>query len=161
MAASSFIYDYAKSMAMSVSGPSLCYWSSTTASYYITLVSNNYVPNEANVYASAFSGAELSSTSFTAGFCGTMRISLTGRTLNINNTSHQVEFGAATITWSGISAGAAHAFIVLQQATTSALSDANSPVICYNSLGGFPITTNGTNLTLSITSAGIFAGIDF
>lgn len=165
MAASSFIYDYAKAMGMSTSGPSICYWSSTTASFYITLVSNNYTPNETHVYASAFSGAELGSAggSFTPGCGGTIRISLTGRILNINTTSHQVEFQANTITWSGISTGTAHAFIVFHYATSGATqgSDASAVLICYNSLGGFPITTNGTNLTLSVTSAGLFAGVDF
>ncbi len=157
MAASSFIYNHAKQMGMSLSGPSLCYWSSTTASYYITLVSNGYTPSENHVYASAFSGNELSSPSFTGGYNGTMRISLTGRVLNVNTTSSQVEFQANGVTWSGLSAGTAHAFIILQQAG----SDGLSPLVAYNSLGGFPLTTNGTNLTLSVTSAGIFAGIDY
>ena len=156
MAASSFIYNHAKQMGMSISAPNLCFWSSTTASYYITLVSNNYTPSENHVYASAFSGAELSSTSFTAGFNGTMRISITGRVLNVNTTSNQVEFQCNGFTWSGLSAGVAHAFIVLQQTT----NDGNSPMITYNSLGGFPITTNNTNFTLSLTSAGIFDGVD-
>lgn len=156
MAASSFIYNSAKQMGMSISSPNLCFWSSTTASYYITLISNNYTPSEAHVFASAFSGAELSSTSFTGGYSGTMRISITGRVLNVNNTSNQVEFQCNGVTWSGLSAGTAHAFAVIQQTT----SDGLSPLICYNSLGGFPITTNNTNFTLSLTSAGIFAGID-
>ena len=154
--ASSFIYNYAKTMNMSVSGPSICYWSSTTASFYITLLSNNYTPSEAHVYASAFSGAELSSTSFTGGYSGTMRLSLVNRILRVNNTSNQVEFTCDGFTWSGLSAGTAHAFVVIQQTT----SDGLSPLITYNSLGGFPITTNGTNFTLSLTSAGIFDGVD-
>ena len=163
MAASSFIYDHAKGGWGMISQPSLCYWSSTTASFYITLLSNNYVPDQAHRYASAFSGAELSSTSFTGGSGGTMRISLTGRILNINVTSHQAEFQANTITWSGLSAGTAHAFVVMQYSTSGATqgSDGNSPLVCYNSLGGFPIATNGTNLTLSVTSTGLFAGVDF
>lgn len=162
MAASSFIYNTAKAMGMVQSAVvgttvNLCYWSSTNASYYFTLVSNNYVPNESHIYASAFSGAELSSTSFTGGCGGTIRLSITGRILNINQTSNQVEFQANGVTWSGLSAGTAHAFIVFQAGT----SDGLAPLVCLNSLGGFPITTNGTNLTFSVTSAGIFAGIDF
>lgn len=153
MASSSFIYDNAKG---GWANANLCYWSSTTASFYITLVSNNYVPDEAHVFASAFSGAELSSITFTAGFNGTMRISLTGRLLNINTTSHQAEFQLATVTWNGLNAGTAHAFVVLQQTT----NDANSRLVTYNSLGGFPITTNGTNFTLSFTSAGVMDAID-
>lgn len=154
MAASSFIYNTAKS---GWANGALCLWSSTTASYYITLLSNNYVPAETHVYASAFSGAELSSTSFTGGFSGTMRISLTSRVLNTNQTSNQSEFQAATVTWSGLSAGVAHAFAVVQQSG----ADARSEIVMYNSLGGFPITTNGTNLTISFTSAGALALVDF
>jgi len=154
MAASSFIYNTAKS---GFANAALCYWSSTTASYYITLLSNNYTPAETHVYASAFSGAELSSTSFTGGYSGTMRISMTSRVLNTNQTSNQAEFQAATVVWSGISAGVAHAFVVLQQSG----ADARSELVMYNSLGGFPITTNGTNLTISFTSAGALALVDF
>lgn len=159
MAASSFVYDYAKGLAWSLSSPSLCYWSSTTASYYITLVSGPYVPNEANLYASAFSGSEIGAASFTSGYSGTIRISLTSRVLNINTTSHQAEFQAASVTWSGIASanGTPAAFIILQQAG----SDGTSPLVAYNSLGGFPVTLNGTNLTISFTSAGVFDLQDF
>ncbi len=154
MAASSFIYNAAKS---GWANAALCYWSSTTASYYITLLSNNYTPAETHVYASAFSGAELSSTSFTGGYSGTMRISLTSRVLNTNQTSNQAEFQAATVVWSGISAGVAHAFVIIQQSG----ADARSELVMYNSLGGFPITTNATNLTISFTSAGALALVDY
>lgn len=158
MAVSSFIYDHAKGGWGMISAPSLCFWSSTTASFYIVLVSNNYVPDPTHVYASAISGAEVSDPdSFTSGFAGTASISLTGRILNINTTSHQAEYQANTITWSAIDAGTAHAFVVYQRTTNFG----NSPLVCYNSLGGFPITTNGTNLTLSVTSAGLFAGIHY
>ena len=129
----------------------LCYWSSTTASFYATLVRASYVPAESHVYASAFSGSELSSISFTAGFNGTGRISLTGRILNTNQTSNQSEFQANGLIWSGLSAGTAAALIVLQQAG----SDGLSPLIAFTCGGGFPIITNGTNLTVSFTSAGI------
>ena len=163
MAASSFIYNASKTMGMILTNTAtqnnLCYWSSTTASYYITLLSNNYVPAETHIYASAFSGAECGAASFTSGFNGTMRISLTGRILNVNQTSNQVEFQCSQVSWAGIAAanGTAHAFVIVQQSG----SDALSPLITYNSLGGFPITFNGTTLTLSLPSAGIFAGVDF
>lgn len=161
---SSFLYDHAKAglgISTLISGVNVntSVWSSTNAgaSFFWTLVSNNYVPSESHVYASAFSGAELSSASFTAGFSGTMRLPVSNRVVNINTTSHQAEFQANSATWSGISAGTAHAFIILQQVT----SDGNSILVTYNSLAGFPITTNGTNLTLAPTSAGIFAGVDY
>lgn len=163
-AVSSFLFDGVKAglgVSTIISGVNLatCNWSSTNAaaSFFWTLVSNNYTPNETHVYASAFSGAELSSASFTAGYNGTIRLAVASRVLNINTTSHQAEHQANSATWSGISAGTAHAFVIIMQGT----SDGNSPLITYNSLAGFPITTNGTNLTLAPTSAGIFAGVDF
>ena len=162
---SSFLYDGVKcgvGVACIVSGQSVntCLWSSTAAaaSFYWTLLSNNYTPAENHVFASAFSGAELSHTvSFTTGFNGTIRKAVAARILNINTVSHQAEFQADSATWSSITAGTAHAFALIMQFT----SDGNSPIITYNSLAGFPITTNGTNLTLAPTSAGIFAGVDY
>ena len=150
---------HAKGGWATASGGGLCYWSSTTASFYITLISGPYVPNEADRYASAFSGSEIGAASFTSGFNGTIRISLTGRILNINTVSHQAEFQAASVTWSGIGSanGTPNAFVILQQSG----SDALSPLIALNSLGGFPITLNGTNLTISFTSAGVFDLQDF
>ncbi len=163
-AVSSFLYDGLKAgpgvnVVISAVSITTCFWSSTAAgaSYYWTLVSNNYVPAENHVFASAFSGAELSSSSFTGGFNGTMRLPVSNRVVNINTTSHQAEFQANSATWSGISAGTAHGFLIIMQVT----SDGNSPIVTYNSLAGFPITTNGTNLTLAPTSAGVFAGVDF
>src|SRR6058998_2394048 len=104
MAASSFVYNIAKAAWASVSGPNICYWSSTTASFYITLVSGAYVPSENDVYASAFSGNEIGAASFTSGYGGTIRISLTTRVLRNNTTSNQAEFTADSVTWSGIAA---------------------------------------------------------
>jgi hypothetical protein len=129
----------------------LCLWSSTTASFYATLVRASYVPAVSHVYASAFSGSELSSVSFTAGFNGTGRLSLTSRLVNANQTSNQCELQAATLTWAGLSAGTAAAMIIFQQSGTDALS----PLVGYTCAGGFPVVTNGTNLTISFTSAGV------
>ena len=128
-----------------------CLWSSTTASFYATLVRASYVPAGSHIYASAFSGSELSSISFTAGYNGTGRLSITGRILNINQLSNQAEFQANTLVWSGLSAGTAGAIVFFQQSG----SDALSPLLGYTCAGGFPIVTNNTNLTVSFTSAGI------
>ena len=112
-----------------------------------------------NKIRKAMVGATLVAASFTSGFNGTIRISLTGRILNNNGTSNQAEFQAASVTWSGIGSanGTPAAFIILQQSG----SDAVSPLVAYNSLGGFPVTLNGTNLTISFTSAGVFNFLDF
>ena len=163
-AVSSFLYDGIKGglgISSLISGVNIntSVWSSTGAacSFIWTLVTGSYVPAENHVYLSAFSGSELSSTSFTGGHAGTIRLPVAARVLNYNTTSHQAEFQANSVTWSGISAGVAAAFIIGQ----AFASDGNSVLITYNSLAGFPIATNGTNLTLAPTSAGIFAGVDF
>ena len=157
MAASSYIANLAKGFVNG--GSNFCYWSSTTASFYITLVSNNYIPNEDDVFASAFSGAELGAASFTSGYSGTIRISMTSRTLNINTTNNTAECRAALVSWPGITAanGVAHAFIVIHQAG----SDGTSPIVTYNSLGGFPVTLTGTDLAISFPTSGVFTLIDF
>ena len=142
--ASSFMYDIAKVLF----GTGDNWSTASTAVYYITLLSNNYVPNPGNSYASNFSGSELSSTSFTAGFNGTVRLSMTSRSVFSNVISHVAEFRTTDYTWSGISAGTAHAYAVIKQSG----SDAVSPLILYCSTGGFPIVTNGGNFAVSFTS---------
>lgn len=145
--ASSFVYDGAK---IGWAGNTLCYWSSTTASFYVTLVTASYVPNQGHSYASNFSGSEVQG-GFTAGYNGTIRISLTGRTLVSNTTSHQAEFGASQVSWVSLTATVA-AWMILQQSG----SDALSPLVVYNSLGGFPITMSGATLVLSFPNSGAF-----
>lgn len=127
-------------------------WSAAGGSFYVTLVSNNYVPSEGHSYASNFSGAELSSASHTGGYGGTIRVSMTGRTVFSNTTSHQAEFRASPVSYVGISAGTAHAFIVLKQAG----SDGNSPLVAYVSTGGWPLVTNNGNVTISFANSGVF-----
>lgn len=147
--ASSFVYIGA----MTNFGTGVENWSNANGnSYFITLVSNNYVPSPGHSMASNFSGAELSSASFTAGFNGTIRISVTGRSVFSNTTSNQVEFRCADVSWQSANVGVAHAFIILAQRT----NDANSPLIAYVSTGGFPITTNGGNFVISFANSGVF-----
>lgn len=127
-----------------------CYWSSVTASFYATLVRASYVPAESHIYCSAFSGSELSSISFVAGYGGTGRISLTGRIANINQVSNQLELQLNTLIWAGLSAGTPAMVVYFAQSG----SDALSPLLGWSCQGGFGTPTNGTNFTLSYGSAG-------
>ena len=147
MPSSSFIYDLAQA---GWANGALCLWSSVTASYYVTLLTPSYVPNGAHSYASNFSGSEVAG-GFSAGYNGSIRISLTGRTLVSNTVSHQAEFGASQVSWVSLTATVA-AWCVVQQAG----SDGLSPLICYNSLGGFPLTMSGATLVLSFANSGLF-----
>ena len=152
--ASSFVYD----IALAGFGNGRFNWSGLDTSgfsFFVTLVSNGYVPANAHSYASNFSGNELSSvvgSSFTAGHNGTVRILLTGRSVFSNLTSHQAEFRAADVSWQSANIGVAHAFIIGMVGTTNG----DSPLIAYVSTGGFPIATNGGNLVLSFANSGVF-----
>ncbi len=145
--ASSFIYDVFKA---GLANGLFCYWSSPTASYYVTLLTPSYVPNPGHSYASNFSGSEVTG-GFTAGQNGSIRISLTGRILTSNTTSHQAEFVASQTSWVSLTATIG-AWCVLQQVG----SDGNSPLVCLNSLGGFPLTMSGATLVLSYATSGLF-----
>ena len=170
---SSFVYDACKAgvgVSATISGVTIAtgQWSglgTTTlsgSSYYWVLLSNNYTPAENHVYLSAWSGAICSGTSYTAPSLtslGSLAIQVSSRVLNINTTSHQAEFQADSATWTGIGAtqGTAHAFGIFQWSGNTA----SAVLVTYNSLAGFPITFNGTNLTLAPTSAGICAGVQY
>lgn len=145
--ASSFVYDIAKA---GWGNGLLCLWSSVTASYYVTLLTGSYVPNPGHSYASNFSGSEVAG-GFTNGYGGSIRISLTSRALTSNTVSHQAEHTAAQVSWVSLTATVA-AWAVVQQAG----SDGVSPMINYNSLGGFPLTMSGATLVLSFANSGLF-----
>lgn len=147
--ASSFLFDIAKA---GFGNALLGDWSAAGGSFYLTLVSNSYTPNEAHSYMSNLSGHELSSTSHTGGYNGTVRVSMTSRSVFSNTTSHVAEFRAGPVSYLGISAGTAHAFVVLKQAG----SDGNSPLVAYVSTGGFPLVTNNGNATISFYASGVF-----
>ena len=126
--------------------------SAAGASFYLTLVNASYVPVEGHSYMSNVSGFELSSASHTGGYNGTIRVSMTGRTVFSNTTSHQAEFRASAVSYVGLSAGTAVAYIIVKQAG----SDGVSPLVAYCSLGGFPVLTNNGNVTVSFVASGVF-----
>ena len=142
-----FLYNTAKQVGLA-SGTSFA-WASTTLK--LTLVSNNYTANPDHSMASQFSGAELSEiTSFTAGFAGTIRQTLGTKTVTLNLTDDQVEYRAADVTWTTISAGTVYGAIILTE--SGANSDGNAPLIAFYTVA--TTTTNDTNFTLSWNASG-------
>ncbi len=121
-------------------------WLSNT--YRLTLVTSSYTFSYGDRYASVFSGQELSTLSFNAGLGGLMRKALSGAFASYNATSHQLELGANSITWSGLSAGSAGAAILLRESG----SDALSPLVAYYPLVN--VITNGADLILSAPASG-------
>ena len=121
-----------------------------TNTYKVTLVSS-YSPDPDDDFASAFSGQELSGSNFGAGFSGTIRLTLAGNTVTENDTDDQAELDANDVTWSAISAGVACAAVIVRESGSDALTE----LIAYIDTGGFPITTNGGDLTISWANSGI------
>jgi len=116
----------------------------------IMLVDSSYVANQDNDKIDAGGSndpidAELSG----AGYC---RITLAGRTIVEDDANDRAEFDANDVTWPGLNAGTAAAAIIF---TESAIGDTQSILVAYIDTGGFPITTNGGDLTIQFNAEGI------
>src|SRR5687768_7611369 len=81
------------------------------------------------------------------------RKTLANEAVNIDNANDRGEFDADDITWTALGAGtrAAQAMIVFKFVT----NDADSVPIAFIDSGGFPITANGGDLTISWNAEGI------
>lgn len=121
-------------------------WTSNT--YKLTLVTSSFVASVGMRYASAFSGTEISTVSFTAGFGGLIRRTISGTSLSYNATSSQLEFVANAVVWSGLSGGSLGGAVLLRESG----SDALSPVIAYYPFTN--VTTNGGDFTVSAPASG-------
>jgi len=118
--------------------------------FKVTLVGSAYSAAASHVYASAFSGAELSSVSFTGGFSGTMRKMLSGTSAVVSQASNVAQLlGPLIVTWSAMSAGTAMGLVVLRESGTDALS----PLVGYWDTS--TISTAGGNLTVSWPATGL------
>ena len=76
---------------------------------------------------------------------------LAGKTVTQDDTNNRAEFDANDVTWTGINAGTAAACVVYKDTG----NNATSPLIAYIDSGGFPVTTNGGDLTITWNSQGI------
>jgi hypothetical protein len=101
--------------------------------------------------ASDFSSGELTGTGYAAGFGGAGRKTLASKTITVDKTNDRAEFDAADITWTAISAGTAAQATVLKEIT----NDPASKLIANIDTGGFPVLTNGGDLTITWNAEGI------
>jgi hypothetical protein len=116
------------------------------------LSTSTHVPNKDDTYmddagADDFIDGELSGTGYTAG-----GDNLTNAAVAYDAANDRVEFDADNASWTGIDAGTAAQASVLKDTGT----DTTSPMICNVDSGGFPITTNGGDLTVTWNVEGIF-----
>ena len=116
------------------------------------LSTSTHVPNKDDVFyddagADDLLDGELSGTGYTAG-----GDALGTQTVAYDSANDRVEFDAADAAWTGIDAGTAAQATVLKDTGT----ETTSPVICNVDTGGFPVVTNGGDLTIQWNAEGIF-----
>lgn len=115
----------------------------------VGLSTSTHVPNKDNNFlddagADDFIDGELSGTGYT-------RQTLGSKTLAYDSANDRVEFDAADTVWTAITAGTAAQATVHRDNTT----DATSTLMCNVDTGGFPVVTNGGDLTIQWNAEGI------
>ena len=123
----------------------------------IMLVTASYVANANNDFVDE-GGAndpidhELDGTGYQKGFAGTGRVTLSNKSIVEDDANNRAEFDdSSDIVLTSITAGTAAAAILYKHNT----SDTDSVLIAYIDTGGFPIVTNGGNLTIQWNAEGI------
>lgn len=121
------------------------------------LVNSGYTANADHDFVDA-GGAndpidqELSGTGYAAGYAGAGRRTLASKTIVESDASDRAEFDAADLSWTAINAGTPAAWILFRN---GASDDTTSRLAGYINTGGFPIVTNGGDLTVQHAAAGI------
>lgn len=123
----------------------------------VGLSSSTHVPNRDDDHADEagaddFIDGELSGTGYVAGHAGSGRLTLASKTVTVDKVNDRAEFDAADVTWTGIDAGTAAQATLLHEAGAD---DTTTNVIANIDSGGFPITTNGGDLTIQWNAEGI------
>ena len=103
------------------------------------------------VGADDFVDGELSGTGYVSGFGNSGRKTLASPAIVVDKANDRAEFDAVDSTWTGIDAGTAAQATLLREIT----DDAASICIANVDTGGFPIVTNGGDLTIQWDGEGI------
>lgn len=114
----------------------------------VMLVTSTYVPNADHDFIDAGGAsdpvdAELAGTGYT-------RKSLTTKAIAEDDVNDRAEYDADDVTWTAINAGTADALIVFKNTGV----DTTSVLIAFID-SGFPVTTNGGDLTVQWNAEGI------
>ena len=127
-------------------------WPADTTTIKAALSSSTHVPNKDDEFyddggADDLLDGELSGTGYTAGG----DVLGATQTVAYDATNDRVEFDAPDASWTGIDAGTAAQATVLKDTGTPT----TSPVFANVDTGGFPVTTNGGDLTIQWNAEGI------
>ncbi len=121
----------------------------------VLLVGSTYssTADDSFVNPSIAGGQELSGTGYAGGYGGSGRKTLSSKVITRDDVNDRAEFSAAPVTWTAINAGTAAGAVIIRE--RSLTGDTMSELIAYINTGGFPITTNGGDLTLTWNAEGI------
>lgn len=118
------------------------------------LVTSSYVADRDNDFieeaANDANEHELTGTGYAAGFGGSGRKVLASKTITVDKANDRIEFDCADIVWTAIDAGTPSQMLVVRENTT----DTASALISHHD-SGFPVTTNGGDLTVTIDAEGL------
>lgn len=77
---------------------------------------------------------------------------LSGLSISGNNTADTSSALASSVTWSSLNVGTIQGAVIYQ----GTLGNGAAVPICYLDSGGFPISTNGADITITFSTNGIF-----
>lgn len=149
----SFVYGKgALAMIIGNSQTTTISWTADTATIKTALSTTTHIPNKDDEFydnsdADDLESGELVGTGYTAG-----GVAMGGEAHVYDAANDRVEFDATDAAWTGINAGTAAQATVHKHTGTGT----TSPVICNVDSGGFPIVTNGGNVTIQWNAEGIF-----
>lgn len=130
----------------------------TSDTIKVMLVTSSYVANADHLYVDE-AGAndpidhELTGTGYVAGHGNSGRKTLANKSFSTDTANDRGEFDNTVDTvWSSINAGTAAAAIIHREGTTD---DTDALLIAYIDSGGFPVVTNGGDLTVAWNAEGI------
>jgi len=120
----------------------------------VMLVGSTYTANMDHDYVnpSAYQ-MELGGTGYTGGYGGSGRKTLASKVVTEDDTNDRAEFSAAPVTWTAINAGTAAVCVIIRERALT--GDTMSELIAYIDSGGFPVVTNGGDLTITWNAEGI------
>ena len=94
---------------------------------------------------------ELTGSGYVAGWGNSGRKSLASKTITVDKANDRAEFDCADITWSAINAGTPSQMLTVKE---GGADDTTSRLIAHHD-SGFPIVTNGGDLTVQINAEGL------
>lgn len=121
----------------------------------LILMDSTFTPDQDDNTISDIVAHEIGNVSgYAGGFGNAGRKSLASKTLTENDTNNRVELDAADVTWTAVAAGDTIGHFVA--VVLESVNDAGSDIIGYVQIAAVNTPTNGSDITITWDSAGLF-----